>query len=361
MTVRVPKPTLKLTPSVSTDGQLGSQCSQRGQSSESSRRMFGQRASVEKPAPAAAAPEMALTAAASTKAATPRTTAKAATKLQAFERGHVERKQQAKQAAAATKLQALERGHMQRARSRGAASGMACGDRLALMIKRKASAFASGVAAACPWLVGAVRSLATSVQATAAEWEALGYTSGFRDFQSELMRPFKASTYTPGPNTRTTCLDTLSFCPRHPRQAFILWNVLCFWVGVLDLLLVLLLEHGLTVYTALLGLVDGLLGFLFAYTFYFLFVTTGPRAKLWMLRGLLIILSYVLATGLLTYLAFSRIALIKQATGETYREVMMEIGLEGAKCASNVLVLYHALLIYCAQPSDAPATISSMV
>ena len=64
MTVRVPKPTLKLTPSVSTDGQLGSQCSQRGQSSESSRRMFGQRASVEKPAPAAAAPEMALTAAA---------------------------------------------------------------------------------------------------------------------------------------------------------------------------------------------------------------------------------------------------------------------------------------------------------
>lgn len=99
-----------------------------------------------------------------------------------------------------------------------------------------------------------------------------------------------------------------------------------------------------------------------AYTFYFLFITTGPCTKLWMFRGLLVILSYVIGTGVLTYLALGRVGLIEEQTGETYAEVMTEIGLEGAKCAANMVVLYHALLLYNAQPNDASTSaITSMM
>jgi len=240
------------------------------------------------------------------------------------------------------------------------------------------------------------------VQATAEEWEEQGYSEGFAMFKAELLRPLKRTT--------TSCTDTLSLRPKNPKMAFILWNVICFWVGIVDVLLALMLEHGfavvvvlcammlllergsvgdtylfraalfgaqqicavialylliaadLSIFAILIAVVDGLLGYAFAYTFYFLFITTGPCTKLWMFRGLLVILSYVIGTGVLTYLALGRVGLIEEQTGETYAEVMTEIGLEGAKCAANMVVLYHALLLYNAQPNDASTSaITSMM
>ena len=55
------------------------------------------------------------------------------------------------------------------------------------------------------------------------------------------------------------------------------------------------------------AIADGVLGYLFAYTFYFLFISTGSRTKHWMRVGLLVIALYVLGTGYLTYVAARRI------------------------------------------------------
>ena len=41
--------------------------------------------------------------------------------------------------------------------------------------------------------------------------------------------------------------------------------------------------------------------------------------------------------------------------GESHGAVVMEVGLEGAKALANLVILYHATLLYCAQPNDAPA------
>ncbi len=42
-------------------------------------------------------------------------------------------------------------------------------------------------------------------------------------------------------------------------------------------------------------------------------------------------------------------------------QVLTEIGLEGAKSLSNFIVLYQGLVLYCAQPNDAPTAKGTMV
>ena len=70
--------------------------------------------------------------------------------------------------------------------------------------------------------------------------------------------------------------------------------------------------------------------------------------------GLVLIALYVVGTALLTYLAIQRVAQIEAMTGETFREVALEIVLEGTKAVANTVVLYHGVILYCAQPTDAP-------
>lgn len=124
--------------------------------------------------------------------------------------------------------------------------------------------------------------------------------------------------------------------------------------------------------------------------------------------GLTVIALYVCGTGYLTYAAFQRTGEIELLTGETHGEVccahvcspcvpptceacacsahrhfeaavnavprllsvfgecagwqvMTEIALEGAKCLSNLVVLYHGLALYCAQPNDTRSAKGAMV
>ena len=106
-----------------------------------------------------------------------------------------------------------------------------------------------------------VNQLMQSAEVVAGDFEDQGYSSQFAIFNTELIRPFKRS------GEGRVCsdfLNTLSLMPRNPKMAFIIWNVICFWVGIADVILVLLLEHGLSTFTALLGAVDGALGYIFA-------------------------------------------------------------------------------------------------
>jgi len=183
---------------------------------------------------------------------------------------------------------------------------------------------------------------------TADEFEGQGYTSGFKTFNHELFRPWK------GAEGRgcSTCAETLTLRPRFPKMAFIVWNVVCFWIGIFDAVLVLTLESKFSALGFAVAAFDSLLGYAFAYTFYFLFITTGPRTKLWMFRGLILIALYVLGTGALVYLATRKIEFIEHLTGETVNEVVLEIVIEGAKCFANTIVFYHGLRLYIAQPND---------
>ena len=222
-----------------------------------------------------------------------------------------------------------------------------------------------GISAKLPLLV----TIAAWLRNTAAEFHSEGYSEHFGIFNVELLRPLKAprrASTAPdaAPTQGATCdtvLDMFSLRPRAPKMAFIFWNVVCFWVGILDVVLVLVLEHGLSTFAILMGVFDGVLGYAFAYTFYFLFITTGIRTKLWMARGLGVILCYVLGTGFLTYSAWQRIEFIEEQTGETLNEVLLEIFLESAKCLANLFVLFHGVLLYAAQPNDANPDASMMV
>ena len=145
----------------------------------------------------------------------------------------------------------------------------------------------------------------TKAEEVAVDFEEQGFSAGFVAFNSELLRPFKRMKrdYCTHPSgiVLDVC-DTLSLRPSSPKMAFIFWNVMCFWVGAIDVVLVLLLEHGVSWLSVVVACVDGLLGYLFAYTFYFLFILTCKRTKFWMRVGLVVIAAYVVGTGFLTLL-----------------------------------------------------------
>jgi len=197
-------------------------------------------------------------------------------------------------------------------------------------------------------------------EAIAGQFGENGYCEQFATFNYELLRPFN-SLRESDDSLLTNVAKAFSLRPKAPKVAFVFWNVVCFWIGIIDLILVLLLEHGLTVVSTVVGLVDGVLGYLFAYTFYFLFISTGPNMMSWMGLGLVLITLYVLGTGYLTVRAWNSLEMIEEITGESYWEVLLEIFLEGAKCAANLMLLYDALMLYCAQPRQRVADSSQMV
>lgn len=136
-------------------------------------------------------------------------------------------------------------------------------------------------------------------EAIAGEFGENGFCEQFASFNYELLRPFN-SVRDSDDTLLKNVAKAFSLRPKAPKVAFVFWNVVCFWIGIVDLILVLLLEHGFTVVSTVVGLVDGVLGYLFAYTFYFLFISTGPNMMSWMGLGLVLIMLYVLGTGALS-------------------------------------------------------------
>merc|ERR1712216_1087622 len=124
--------------------------------------------------------------------------------------------------------------------------------------------------------------------------------------------------------------------PNSRRVAFVLWNVLCMWLGVVDLLIILLLKTEIrSVWALLIALVDGLLGYIFAYSFYFVFISYGKRK--WMQRGLAMIVGYVIGTAYLTY---------QGAYGSGAHIERVETVLNGMKATAYAVLVRHGLQIY---------------
>jgi len=114
--------------------------------------------------------------------------------------------------------------------------------------------------------------------------------------------------------------------------SFVLWNVLCFWLGVIELMLFFLLKTEFGLWGWLIVIVDGLLGYLFAYTFYFIFVSYAKRE--WMGRGLGALLVYVAATAYLTY---------EGLTDPTHTHIDRAEGIaNGLKAFANAVAAFHA-------------------
>ena len=125
-----------------------------------------------------------------------------------------------------------------------------------------------------------------------------------------------------------------------------MWNVVCFWLGFLELILLYLLKTEFGVWSVSIAIVDGFLGYIFAYLFYFVFVATANRR--WQFWGFMTILAYASGTAYLTFEAL---------TLSTSHVVLIEGLVNGCKALANFCVGYHALQIF----SMLPSTRSSMV
>ena len=135
------------------------------------------------------------------------------------------------------------------------------------------------------------RELMKEISDVKSEFEENGFYSDFGEFNIELFRPFKRMEAEAPPKLSVmsacgVCLKlmapVLMTCPNpfkpssesSRKIAFVIWNVVCFWLGVFDLLLIFLLKsEKSSVWAWLIAIVDGALGYLFAYTFYFLFIS----------------------------------------------------------------------------------------
>jgi len=193
--------------------------------------------------------------------------------------------------------------------------------------------------------------LATSVTEVTSEFEEQGFCRNFGEFNSELVRPFKrlgedkadAADSVAGLLGRN-CRSVLATLPnpfrpasaKKRRVAFVLWNVLTMWLGVLDLVVIVLLKSELSsLWAWLIAFVDGVLGYLFAYLFYFIFISYGKQK--WMLRGLVFILAYVAGTAWLTY---------QGVVGPGNHVQRVEAVLNSLKAFANLVVVWHGLQIY---------------
>ena len=108
----------------------------------------------------------------------------------------------------------------------------------------------------------------------------------------------------------------------------------CFWLGVLDLVLMYALKERLGVWVVSIAIIDGLLGYFFAYLFYFLFAMHDD--VIWMCRGLIVIFLYVCGTAFLTF----------EALSDPRSHVEFSEGLvNGLKAFANLVVFCHGVSI----------------
>lgn len=204
----------------------------------------------------------------------------------------------------------------------------------------------------------AVRRVSLTIGEIHSEFAAEGWGNCFMKFNSELLRPFTredtdASAKSMSESCGTACQQCLpamvaTICSTLPnpcrptsdksrKMQFVVWNVLCFWLGVLDLVVMFALrgDHALGVWGWSIALIDGVLGYLFAYTFYFIFISYGNKA--WMGRCLWIIFFYAAGTAYLTY---------EGLEGPGTHIVKTEGAINGLKAVANLIVFFHGLQMW---------------
>ena len=197
------------------------------------------------------------------------------------------------------------------------------------------------------------RELMKEISDVKSEFEENGFYSDFGEFNIELFRPFKRMEAEAPPKLSVmsacgVCLKLMApllmTCPNpfkpssesSRKIAFVIWNVVCFWLGVFDLLLIFLLKsEKSSVWAWLIAIVDGALGYLFAYTFYFLFISYAKPE--YMRIGLYIMGLYVLGTAYLTY---------EGLAGPGGHIDKSEGIVNGCKAVANAVEMYWGIKIY---------------
>lgn len=120
--------------------------------------------------------------------------------------------------------------------------------------------------------------------AAAVEMERKGFSKHVKEFNASLLRPLQDGTS----EVLAVARATATCAPgQDARKAFALWNVLCFWLGVVILLLDFVLPMGMP----LIELVGVIGGYAAAYTLHFIFVRVPQKA--WMRAALLVLALYV--------------------------------------------------------------------
>lgn len=201
-----------------------------------------------------------------------------------------------------------------------------------------------------------LNAVSSCVAETAAELDQLGFRSTLIGYHRELILPFSRlgdedAGASPLQVLRAGCcaplLNTLPCAnigrpssDRVRKASFVLWNVACFWLGVIDLVLIAVLKEKhieASFWTSCIALVDGLAGYFFACLFYFLFVSSvNTRFQGW---GLWILLLYAGGTAYLTYEALEH--------PEDHVEIAEGV-LNALKCVANLAAFSWALRIWIA-------------
>lgn len=131
-----------------------------------------------------------------------------------------------------------------------------------------------------PWAARRIDDAVTTVS----EMDSRGYSRHFGEFNEILLKPLREgmNEVVDGVKATATCTPA-----QNPKQAFILWNALCFWLAVVLLFVNLLLPFG----SPLADVVGIFVRYFFAYTLHFVFVLAPQRN--WLLTFLLCLAFYV--------------------------------------------------------------------
>ena len=181
------------------------------------------------------------------------------------------------------------------------------------------------------------------------------------EYNDELIHPFKFMPPEDG-DMRGYLEVSFSCCaplcttlqPFRPTSAasrkttFIMWNVTCFWLGFFELVLMFWLRTEPGLWSISIAILDGLLGYFFAYLFFFIFIS-NPNV-VWMCRGLVVIGLYVVGTAFLTYEAFE---------APESHVVVIEGIVNGLKALANCVVFFHAVRIMNAARAEAKTPASA--
>jgi len=187
-----------------------------------------------------------------------------------------------------------------------------------------------------PFLAEKLEKTAATVTKVNSDFEELGFWTNYKNYNIELFRPFKRAD--PAKPLMVEIQETLTLKPENPKMAFVMWNVLCFWLGVLDVLVLGLFQASLFLWVLTVAAVDFFAGYAFAYFFYFVFVCSEKKS--WMKVGFAAIAIYV-ATVL--YLAYASVMTVD----------ILGVVLNVAKAIANGIVGYHAYLLFTAAPAEA--------
>ena len=111
----------------------------------------------------------------------------------------------------------------------------------------------------------------------------------FANFNIELIRPFKRLSGSSFEEMKSEIVSSIALKAPNPTQAFILWNILCFWLGILDITFALL--FGLNLFSLIIFGLNAASGYIFAYFFYHTFIVL--RKKRYLICGFGMLCVYI--------------------------------------------------------------------